>query len=205
MNRKFNLVLWIVVGIAVFSAVYIANSKFKPLAESNLPKQTQNSNTNSDDSLNTSSSTSSPDTQKVMAPDFTLDTLDGKSVKLSDYRGKIVILNFWAVWCKYCKQEMPDLNELNKELEKGTDAVILAVDVQESEDTVKNYLSSNNINLNVLMDRDGSISNMYQVQGYPTTFIINKDGSIYTYIPQMTDKATLNTILDRIREGLPLQ
>jgi peroxiredoxin len=144
-------------------------------------------------------------TEKIMAPDFTLKGLDGKSVKLSDYQGKIVLLNFWAVWCKYCKQEMPDLNELSKELEKKDEAVILAVDVQEPADTVNEYLTSNNISLKVLMDQDGSAAQQYGVSGYPTTFVINKDGSVYTYIPGATDKKTLLEILDKIKNGEPVR
>lgn len=203
MKKYSNLIIWLVAGVAIMVAAYTFYVKYKPNAESIIPKQNQTSENSSSSNSSTNNSTTS-DSKKIMAPDFTLETLDGKSTKLSDYRGKIVILNFWAVWCKYCKEEMPDLNELNKELKDAGDAVILAVDVQESEDTVKDYLSSNNIDLNVLMDKDGTVASIYQIQGYPTTFILNKDGSIYTYIPQKTDKATLVNILDRIRQGLPL-
>ncbi len=142
---------------------------------------------------------------KIMAPDFALKGLDGNTVKLSDYRGKIVILNFWAVWCKYCKQEMPDLNQLDQELKEKKDAVILAVDVQESKDVVSKYLTSDKITLKVLLDEDGSTAATYGIEGYPTTFIINADGSLYTYIPHATDLETLQKVLDMARNGEPLQ
>lgn len=127
MNKKVSTIIWIIAICAVLIAAYTFYSKNK---QSNLvtpPPQ------------NKSTSQSSQSNNPV-APDFSLKDLDGKTVKLSDYKGKIVILNFWAVWCKYCKQEMPDLNEFNKELVKDNEAVTLAVDAQESSDTVKNYL-----------------------------------------------------------------
>ncbi len=141
----------------------------------------------------------------IMVPDFTLKDLDGKEVSLSDHRGKIVVLNFWAVWCKYCIEEMPDFNKLNKELEKAGDAVILTVNVQEPYDTVKDYIAKNDIGLKVLLDEDGYVAgNIFGVSGYPTTFIVNEDGSLYTYIPGKTDLETMRTVLDMARENAPL-
>lgn len=141
----------------------------------------------------------------VMAPDFTLKDLDGSDVTLSDYRGKIVILNFWAVWCRYCKEEMPDFDALDKELKEGDEAVILAVDVQESRETVSKYISSNNFELRVLLDEDGSVAASYGVEGYPNTFIINGDGSLYAYIPGATDIKTLRTLIEKAKNKEPLR
>jgi len=188
MKKKTNIIIWVIAICAVLVAAYTFYSENKP---KNLASPQQNGLANQ---------TSNP-----IAPDFTLKDLNGKSVKLSDYRGKIVILNFWAVWCKYCKEEMPDLNELNKILEKDNEAVILAVDVQESSDTVNSFLSTNNINLKVLMDKDGSVTQTYGITGYPTTFIINKDGTVYTYIPGATNKETLQEILEKVKNGEPVQ
>lgn len=186
MNKKISVIIWIVAVCSVFTAAYLFYAKNKQ-QDIFLPPQHENSdNTISQNEINT-------------VPDFSLKDLGGKTVKLSDYRGKIVILNFWAVWCKYCKLEMPDLNELDSELKKSGEAVILAVDVQESEATVKKYISSNNINLKVLMDKDGSVAQKYEVSGFPTTYLINKDGSLYRTIVGMTDKATLEGILNELK------
>ncbi len=192
MNKKINIIIWIIAICAIMVAAYTFYSKNK--SQNFIVPPQENA------SASASTSQSSQNTNPI-APDFTLKDLNGKDVKLSDYRGKVVILNFWAVWCKYCKEEMPDLNELNKELEKDNEAVILTVDVQESQDIVKDYLSTNNIDLKVLMDQDGSVTQTYGVTGFPTTFIINKDGTLYTYIPQKTDKATLVKILEKIKKG----
>lgn len=186
MKKKLNIIIWIIAIFAIMIAAYTFYSKNKPQS---LGTPVQQSTATSQSSQN----------NKDIAPDFTLNDINGKEVKLSDYKGKIVILNFWTVWCKYCKLEMPDFNELNKELEKDNEAVIITINVQESPETVKNYLSSNNINLKVLLDQDGSVAQAYGITGFPNTFIINKDGSLYTYIRQMTDKETLVKILDKIK------
>jgi len=203
MKKNLNIIIWIVVICAIMIAAYTFYSKNKPQSLATPSQQTVPSQTASSqqtDATNQSSQSSNP-----MAPDFNLKDLNGKDVKLSDYKGKIVILNFWAVWCKFCKEEMPDLNDLNKELEKDNEAVIIAVNVQESLDTVKDYLSSNNIDIKVLLDQDGSVTQTYGVSGFPATFIINKDGSVYTYIPGKTDKETLQKYLDKAIKGEPLQ
>ncbi len=185
MIKKVTIIIWIIAVFAIIVAAYTFYSKYK----------FQNFVTPPQDTASQSQATQST---KIMAPDFTLKDIDGKAVKLSDYKGKIVILNFWAVWCKYCLLEMPDFNELDKQFAKDNNAVILAVDVQESEATVKKYLTSNNIELKVLMDTDGAVSRTYGVSGFPTTFFINKDGSLYTYVSGKTDKETVLEIIDKM-------
>lgn len=159
-----------------------------------------------DDNGNTGTDTTDDDNDDViMVPDFTLKDLDGNEVSLSDYKGKIVVLNFWAVWCKYCIEEMPDFNKLDKELAEAGDAVVLAVNVQEPYDTVKDYITKNDIGIRVLLDEDGNVAGgIFGVDGYPTTFVVNKDGSLYTYIPGKTDLETMRTIIDMVRENAPL-
>jgi len=191
MKKTTNIIIWIIALCALLFAAYTLYSKNKGnVVSPPLQQSTAASETSQKD--------------KIMAPDFTLRDMDGKDVTLSDYNGKIVILNFWAVWCKYCIQEMPDLNELNKELEKENEAVILAVDVQESSNKVSKYLTSNNISLKVLMDEKGTVAQAYGVSGFPTTFVLNKDGSIYTYVSGATDKETLLQLIDKIKNGEPV-
>jgi peroxiredoxin len=148
----------------------------------------------------------STDDAKIMAPDFTLKDLDGNEVSLTDYRGKIVILNFWAVWCQYCVEEMPDFDELDKELQEAGDAVILAVNVQEPYDTVRSFVDESDISLKVLLDEDGYAANsLYGVRGYPTTFIVNSDGSLYTYLMGKADIETMRTVIDMARNNEPIR
>ena len=94
---------------------------------------------------------------------------------------------------------MPDFNELNKELEKEDEVVILAINSQESPEKVKEYLTSSNIDLKVLLDQDGTVTQTYGISGFPTTFFINKDGTLYKYISGKTDKKTLLKYISEIK------
>ena len=184
MEKRIKIILWIVGIVFLFGITTLVYSKYKPKKVTNQ-QSTSEANSNSDTNL------------KV--PDFKLKDLNGKQVNLSTYKGKIVILNFWAVWCKYCKEEMPDLNEFNKSLVKGNDVVILAVDSEESISTVKGYLNSNNISMNILLDSDGSVTKAYEITGFPTTFVINRDGTLFTKIVGVTNKESLTDIINKVK------
>lgn len=197
MRNRTGTIIWVIAIIAVIAAAFTFYTKNKSYGFLSPPDRAGRE-------IQEVSGTQPAESSKIAAPDFTLKDLEGNEVKLSDYKGKVIILNFWAVWCKYCKLEMPDLNELNAEFEKSGEAVILAVDVQESQDIVEDYLSENKIGLKVLMDTDGSVAQTYGITGYPTTFVVDGDGYLYTYISGATDKETVLEILDRIKKGLPV-
>ncbi|MGZ4032970.1 MAG: redoxin domain-containing protein [Tumebacillaceae bacterium] len=110
------------------------------------------------------------------APDFTVQTLDGKTAKLSDYKGKVVMLNFWATWCEDCRNEMPELIK-TYESHKDQGLVVLGVDIKENQAAVKTFVDNNDIKYPVLMDKDGAVSlDMYKIKPIPTTFFIDRDG-----------------------------
>ncbi len=116
-----------------------------------------------------------------VAPDFTLETLDGEAITLSDLRGKGVVINFWAGWCLPCRTEMPALERTWNAL--GDDGlVILAVNLQESPNRVGAFVEQFGLTFPILLDRDGSVFEQYQVQLYPTTFFINREGVIQDVI-----------------------
>lgn len=131
-----------------------------------------------------------------LAPDFTLKNLDGEEVSLSDYRGKIVFLNFWATWCPFCDKEMPDLNKLDAE---NDDLVILAVDVMEDKETVEDYINEGGYDFEVVLDEDGSISQTYLVSGFPTSYFIDPEGILLGGVPGMMTYDQMNQILNDIR------
>ena len=117
-------------------------------------------------------------TTLTAAYNFELKTIEGNVVKLSDYKGKMVFLNFWATWCPPCKGEMPDLQEVRNQLKTGNNAVLLAVNIQEDNETVNSFVQQNNLTLPILMDSTGEIAQQYGIRSIPTTFVIDKDGNI---------------------------
>lgn len=111
------------------------------------------------------------------APDFILKDMSGKDVSLSSFKGKPVVLNFWATWCPYCRQERPHLKSLHEEY-KDNDLIIIAVSVDKSSKTVRRFLEQNPAPYIVLTDPEGMAASMYNVMGYPTTYLIDRKGKI---------------------------
>lgn len=131
------------------------------------------------------------------APEFTLTNFDGEEVSLSDYRGKIVIVNFWATWCKWCDLEMPDLNKIYTENE---DIVVLAVNVMEDEQTVREYVEAGGYEFEVVFDADGKIASDYLVNGLPNSYFVDKDGILQYVKMGMITNEELVDVVDAIRE-----
>jgi peroxiredoxin len=115
----------------------------------------------------------------IYAPDFELMDLDGNMVKLSDLKGKNLIINFWATWCPYCVDEMPDLQKLHDKY-KDDDFMVLAVNVREKGSKAKEYLEENNIQIPVLLDTEGTASYEYGANSIPLSVAVDKNGIIVT-------------------------
>lgn len=115
--------------------------------------------------------------QPFPAPDFVLKGENGKTYRLQDYRGKVVVINFWATWCPPCRREMPSMNRMWQKI-KDKGVQILAVDVGEDADTIFEFLGSYPVAFPLLMDSDGSVVKQYPVTGLPTTYIINPAGEV---------------------------
>lgn len=111
------------------------------------------------------------------APDFTLIDLGGKTVSLSDFKGKNVYLNFWASWCGPCKLEMPDLEKIYQEF-KDKDLIVLAVNVGENKSKVEAFVTSNGYSFPVLLDIQGKAAQTYKVSSIPVSVFVNKEGLI---------------------------
>lgn len=110
------------------------------------------------------------------APDFTFPGMDGKMVSLSDFRGKVVLVNIWATWCRSCVDEMPSMEKLYQKL-KGEDFEILAVSIDSlGEKVVAPFMKKYKLTFPALIDSAGAIRMGYRTTGVPESFIIDKDG-----------------------------
>ena len=113
----------------------------------------------------------------VQALDFTAVNLSGKTIKLTDYRGSVVVLNFWATWCVPCLEEMPALDRLNKTL-SGRKFRVLAVDLQEPTEKVQEFAKTHRFSFDLLLDTAGEISSHYGVTRIPVTYVLDQRGVI---------------------------
>jgi peroxiredoxin len=111
------------------------------------------------------------------APDFTLTGEDGKTYRLADYRGKVVVLNFWATWCPPCRYEMPSMERAHQKT-RGENIVLLAVNVGETADQVFEFTGHYPVSFPLPLDLDGAVLRRYPVIGLPTTFVIDPRGLV---------------------------
>jgi thiol-disulfide isomerase/thioredoxin len=110
------------------------------------------------------------------APDFVLRDLGGAPVRLSDLRGRVVFLNFWATWCRPCKKELPDIQRMAGEY--PDDLAVLAVNLEESPEEAAAFLRENGLSLPALLDRTGAVYRQYRLNGLPDSFFIDREGRI---------------------------
>ena len=130
------------------------------------------------------------------APDFTVIDYDGNSVKLSDFAGKPIVLNFWGTWCPYCVQEMPVFDQAYKDF---PDVQFIMLNSGDTVAKAKTYVESQGFDFEVFFDTDNNAQTTYGVYSFPTTFFINADGSKIYYISGALDYETLLTGINLIK------
>jgi peroxiredoxin len=111
----------------------------------------------------------------TMAPVFSGPALDARRLSIAELRGRVVLLNFWATWCRECRPELPVLDQLHREF-APRGLVVVAINVREGEDAVRRYTKELGLTFPVMLDRDGRIDRAYGVVGLPTTFVVGRDG-----------------------------
>ncbi|MDJ0806414.1 MAG: TlpA disulfide reductase family protein [Gammaproteobacteria bacterium] len=111
------------------------------------------------------------------APDFTLKSLSGENLKLSELRGEVVMVNFWASWCGPCRQEMPLLDQLYQRYQP-MGFTILGVNVEEDPGLARKVLKEQPVSFPILFDRRNQVSELYQVSAMPSTFLVDRDGKL---------------------------
>ena len=111
------------------------------------------------------------------APALALQDLEGRLHRLEDYRGKVVLINFWATWCEPCRDEMPSMNRLRASL-AGRPFEVLAINLAESEPRIRRFLEQLPLDFPVLMDRDGAASKAWRARLLPVSFLLDPGGRI---------------------------
>lgn len=142
------------------------------------------------------------------AVDFNLTDQYGNTHTLSQYKGKTIFLNFWGTWCPPCRAEMPDIQKLYEEFDQeGEDAlVILGVAApnlgkEKSEDGIKTFLEENGYTYPVLMDTEAELFQTYGITSFPTTIMIDRDGSLFGYATGQLNEETMRSIIQQTMEG----
>lgn len=135
-----------------------------------------------------------------VAPDFILENLNGELVRLSDYRGKKVFLNFWASWCGPCQDEAPEMQKFYEASPIDSNHEILAINMTTKElsgDDVAAFVQKHGLTFPILLDPHGEVEKLYQVLAYPTSYIVNADGIItYSFKGPIRDSKELENLLN---------
>lgn len=134
-------------------------------------------------------------TAGMPAPEFTLQSAEGSQVSLADFRGKKVVVNFWATWCPPCRSEMPDMEQIHKE---RNDVVVLAVNVQEAKPPVRDFADKYGLTFRIPMDTAGEVTKTFGIQSLPTTFFIDPEGNVASFNMGALNKSAIARRLDQI-------
>jgi len=132
------------------------------------------------------------------APDFTLKTLNGQEVNMTRFRdGQPAMIFFWATWCPHCRRQLKELTRQHETIEANGIKLIL-VDVAESPQIIRNYITAHNISLAILLDQDGTTARDYGIIGVPTFFFINREGIVVAaknFLPDQYESILLDRVL----------
>lgn len=217
---KLGGVILIIMGIMILTgwmngiSGYLNSSSSKNLNKGKVEENSSSSNKDSASNNDKSSEDKTAvdkDRPVIPAFDFTLTDQYGNKHTLSDYKGKVVFLNFWATWCPPCRKEMPDIEELYKKYNFNKDEVVFlgvanpsSKDYPNNQDVEKaeiiSFLEENGYSFPTVFDERGEVLQNYNISAFPTTFMIDKEGNIYGYIPgMMTKDIMLNVIEETLK------
>jgi cytochrome c biogenesis protein CcmG/thiol:disulfide interchange protein DsbE len=178
-KKQSKAYMWTVAGIILLAATYFL---FRKNETQQIPEATHYA--------------LPPAEVSGVAPGFTLADVHGRSVSLADFRGKVVILDFWATWCPPCKREIPDFIKLQSEYgSKGVQVVGIALDEPEK---VRAFVRDSGMNYPVLLGTDEVSAHYGGVESIPTTFILDKTGGIVTKYEGFKSKETFESQIKKL-------
>lgn len=132
------------------------------------------------------------------APDFVLEDMGNHTIQLSDFKGRGVILNFWGTWCEPCRQEMPYLeSQYNSYINNGVE--ILAINIAESEIAIESFVERYGLTFPVLKDKDQAVTKAYDVIPIPTSYLIDKNGTIKKVITGIMTESDMKNYMEIIK------
>ena len=199
MKKEFKLILLLLSLVIIIGAAFLLYDRYADSAlgdnlavtESTVSKEEYNSNSESD--------ATSEDVP--LAPDFTVYDINGNKIKLSDFIGKKVIVNFWASWCGPCKNEMPDFQKAYEAY--GDDIVFMMVNMTDgTSETIKSatkFIENAGYSFPVYFDTEESALYAYYVYSIPATYFINSDGTLAAYARGMINEKALETGIDMLK------
>jgi len=158
---------------------------FSSITGFSCSKETGENKNNSDDGTETEQLNN---TDENKAPDFSLENTEGKEIKLSDYKGKIVILDFWATWCPPCRVGIPDLVALQKEYKKDLIVIGISLDIDTKDDVVP-FIKAFRINYPILYGNEKIVNDYGGIGAIPTTFVIDRKGNVVNMHVGLVDKS----------------
>ncbi len=185
-----NTVKWIIIAVLLVGLLAGATALYNKYSEEfNMNNQVQNEESTSE---NANENEENKEETKYKAPDFTVTDYDGNKVKLSDFKGKPVVLNFWATWCYYCKVEMPDFNEAYKNYPDVQFLMVNATGTNgETVDSAKAYVEQEKYEFPVFFDEMYEANHAYGLSSFPMTVFIDAEGNIVSSRLGMLTKEAL--------------
>ena len=166
---------------------------------------------NGSDSACSGNETADDPVSEVLGPGYDLELKDqfGKVHTLSDYKGKVIFLNFWATWCGPCRNEMPDIQKLYEEYSaQGGDAEVVILGIagpeigqEGSSGDIAGFMEENGYTYPVLMDESGEMFDQYGISAFPTTFMIDREGNVYGYVPGQMTEDIMRSVIEQTLNG----
>lgn len=201
MSNRTKTLIWLIALVILIGGAYLAYKRLGGMVEQNISSDvSQNTNNNTNQSTNQSKDTQQIE-DRLKAVDFNVVDVDGKTVKLSEFFGKPIVVNFWASWCPPCKAEMPHFQKTFSEYsEEITFMMVDLVDGQrETVETGKEYIDSQKFTFPVFFDTRQEAAFAYMIQSIPSTLFIDKDGYIVHAVKGQMNEETLRSYIEEIK------